>query len=300
MAANPILEKLGYAETDRLVITHADDIGMCQASIQAYEDLFAFGTLKSGAVMTPCPWFPAAAAMQKRNPLYDLGVHLVLTSEWDLYRWRPLTAGVTGSSLVDEEGFFPRSDAEVQERADPAEAEAELLAQVQRALAFGIDVTHIDTHMGAVAHPNFIPAYIQLATQFRVPPLIPKGDVEMYRSFGMDEATAQFLVHLTASLEAQGILLVDFAAGLPLDAPDGQLEVAKRMFGALPSGLTHFILHPSVDTPELRAITPDWESRVANYKVFLSDDFRKFLEREDIKLVGYREVREVMRQSASA
>lgn len=298
--SSTFLEKLGYSANDRLVITHADDIGMCQASIQAYQDLFAFGTLKSGAVMVPCPWFPAAAAMQKRNPSYDLGVHLVLTSEWDLYRWRPLTAGVTGSSLVDEEGFFPRSDAEVQERGDPEEAEAELLAQVRRALQFGIDVTHIDTHMGAVAYPKFIPAYIRLATQFRLPPLIPKGDVEMYKSFGMDEATAQFLVQLTASLEAQGMVLVDFAAGLPLDAPDGQLEVAKRMFGALRPGLTHFILHPSVDTPELRAITPDWESRVANYKVFLSDAFRKFLEEEGIQLIGYREVREAMRQSTSA
>jgi len=299
MSSSPILERLGYSANDRLVITHADDIGMCQASIQAYEDLFAFGTLKSGAVMVPCPWFPAAAAMQERNPAYDLGVHLVLTSEWDLYRWRPLTAGVTGSSLVDEEGFFPRSDSEVQERGDPEEAGAELAAQVQRALKFGIDVTHIDTHMGAVAHPKFIPAYIQLTTQFRVPPLIPKGNVEMYQSFGMDEATAQFLVQLTVSLEEQGIVLVDFAAGLPLDAPDGQLEAARRMFGSLEAGLTHFIIHPSIDTPELRAITPDWESRVSNYRVFLNDAFRKFLEEEDIKLIGYREVREAMRQMSA-
>ncbi len=291
-----ILKKLGYPQDARLVITHADDIGMCHASIQAYEDLFEFGTLKSGAVMVPCPWFPAAAAMQKRNPAYDLGVHLTLTSEWEFYRWRPLTAGVTGSSLVDEEGFFPRGDSEVQERAGPDEAGAELLAQVQRALDFGIDVTHIDTHMGAVAHPKFIPTYIQLATQFQLPPLIPRGDVEMYQSFGMDEGTAQFLVTLTASLEEQGIVLVDFATGLPLDAPHGQLEVAKKMFGDLQPGLTHFILHPSIDTPELRAITPDWESRVANYNLFKSDAFKQLLEAEDIQLVGYREVREAMRQ----
>jgi len=296
MPNNPIIQKLGYSESDRLVITHADDIGMCQASIQAYEDLFAFGTLKSGAVMVPCPWFPAAAAMQKRNPVYDLGVHLVLTSEWDFYRWRPLTATITGSSLVDSEGFFPRSDPEVQERADPDEAWAELLAQVQRALEFGIDVTHIDTHMGAIAHPKFIPAYIQLATQFQVPALIPKGDVKMYRSFGMDEETAQFLVMLTASLEDQGIVLVDFATGLPLDAPERQFEVARKIFAELKPGLTHFILHPSTDTPELRAITPDWESRVANYNLFKSDAFKKFLEEQDIKLIGYRQIRDAMRQ----
>ena len=296
MSSNPILKRLGFSATDRLVITHGDDIGMCHASIQAYEDLFDFGTLKSGAVMVPCPWFPAAAEMQKRVPAYDLGVHLVLTSEWDCYRWRPLTAGITGSSLVDDEAFFPRSDSEVQERADPDEVGAELLAQVQRALGFGIDVTHIDTHMGAVAHPKFIPTYVQLATKFQLPPLITKGDVEMYKSFGMDEETAKFLVMLTASLEEQGIVLVDSAIGMPLDAPDGQMEVAKKMFGDLKPGLTHFILHPSIDTPELRAITPDWESRVANYDVFQSDAFKQFLEAEDIKLIGYREVREAIRR----
>lgn len=295
MPANYLQKKLGCSASDRLVITHADDIGMCQASLQAYETLFAFGTLKSGAVMVPCPWFPAAAAMQKHNPAYDLGVHLVLTSEWDHYRWRPLTAAITGSSLTDEEGFFPRSDSEVQDQADPDEAGAELLAQVQRALEFGIDVTHIDTHMGAVAHPKFIPAYIQLTTRFRVPPLIPKGNEEMYLTFGMDKETARYLIQLTAGLEEQGIALVDDAAGLPLDAPAGQMEVAKRMFGGLKPGLTHFIIHPSVDTPELRAITPDWESRVANYNVFLSDEFKRLLEEEDIKLIGYREVREAMR-----
>lgn len=139
MSTNPIIQKPGYSEADRLVITHADDIGMCQASIQAYEDLFAFGTLKSGAVMAPCPWFPAAAAMQKRIPACDLGVHLVLTSKWDFYRWCPLTAGITGSSLVDDDGFFPRSDSEVQERGNPDKARAELLAQVQRALQFRIN-----------------------------------------------------------------------------------------------------------------------------------------------------------------
>jgi len=117
----------------------------------------------------------------------------------------------------------------------------------------------------------------------------------MYKSFGMDEETSQFLVMRTASLEEQGIVLVDFATGLPLDAPDRQFEVAKKMFAELKPGLTHFILHPSTDTPEVRAITPDWESRVANYKLFKSDAFKKLLASEDIKLIGYREVRRAMR-----
>jgi chitin disaccharide deacetylase len=300
MFKNSILNQLGYSENDRIVITHADDIGMCHASLQAYEELFAFGILKTGSVMVPCPWFPAAAALQARDPAYDLGVHLVLTSEWETYRWRPLTAAVTGSSLVDDQGFFPGSNREVQEKGDPGEVEREVLAQVQRARQFGIDLTHIDTHMGTIAHARFMHSYIQLAKQFQLPVLLPRGDLETYTSLGMDEVTAAALVGLLESLENEGFVLVDAVKGLPLDAPEGQFEVAKEIFGTLPVGLTHFIIHPSLDTPELRAITPDWQSRVANYKVFMNDNFMLFIEKEGIKLCGYREFREAMRSQQGA
>ena len=295
MTSNPYVKRLGFSENDRVVITHGDDIGMCQASVQAYEDLFNFGTLTSGAVMVPCPWFPAAADLQRRIPKADLGAHLVLTSEWQLYRWRPLTARLTESTLVDDEGFFPRTDVQVQERGDADEVMSELEAQIQRALAFGIDLTHADMHMGAIGHPKFIPGYIQLITKYQLPPLIPHGDQAMYESFGVDESTYEMIAAMTAYLEGQGIPMVDFAMGLPLDEPTGQLDLAKKMISALRPGLTHFIIHPSIDTPELRAITPDWECRVANYKTFLSEEFKKHLEREGIKLIGYRAVRDAMR-----
>lgn len=290
--SNPFIRKLGFSENDRVVITHADDVGMCQASIQACEDLFNFGTLTSGAVMVPCPWFPAAADLQKRLPQADLGAHLVLTSEWQHYRWRPLTSG---GSLYDAEGFFPRSDAEVQEKGDPDEVAMELEAQIERALAFGLDLTHADMHMGAIASPKFIPVYIQLISRYRLPPLIPHGSEEDYLSFGVDAEAFQMVQALMEYLEEQGIPMVDHAMGLPLDDPRRHLDVARRMFGGMQPGLTHFLLHPSVDTPELRAITPDWECRVENYRTFMSDELRQCLEEEDIKLIGYRPVREAMR-----
>jgi predicted glycoside hydrolase/deacetylase ChbG (UPF0249 family) len=292
---NPYITKLGFTENDRVVITHADDVGMCQASVQAYEDLFSFGTLTSGAVMVPCPWFPAAVDIQRRIPNADLGVHLVLTSEWQFYRWRPLTARLTESTLVDAEGYFPRTDLEVHESGDPDEAMIELEAQIQRALAFGLDLTHADMHMAAISHPKFIQGYIQLITKYQLPPLIPHGDAEAYQSFGVDESTYELIAAMTTYLEGQGIPMVDFAMGLPLEDARDQLTVAKKMVSDLKPGLTHFLLHPSIDTPELRAITPDWESRVANYKTFLSDEFKQHLEREGIKLIGYRAVRDAMR-----
>jgi predicted glycoside hydrolase/deacetylase ChbG (UPF0249 family) len=201
----------------------------------------------------------------------------------------------TGSTLVDEEGYFPRSDSEIQEKGDPDEVAAELEAQIQRALAFGLDLTHADMHMGAVAHPKFISGYIQLVSRHRLPPLIPRPDEAAYRSFGVDPQMFEMVKALGDYLEAEGIPMLDQAVGLPLDDPKDQLQVAKRMLSELKPGLTHFLLHPSVDTPELRAITPDWMCRVENYKAFLSDELKQHLEKEDIRLIGYRRVRDAMR-----
>jgi hypothetical protein len=97
-------------------------------------------------------------------------------------------------------------------------------------------------------------------------------------------------------LEEMGLPMLDGLLFLPLDQPNGQMEIAKNLLGNLPMGITHFVLHPSIDTAELRAIAPDWESRVANYNTFMSDELKTFLEREDIKLIGYRHIRAAMRK----
>jgi predicted glycoside hydrolase/deacetylase ChbG (UPF0249 family) len=155
MDPNPLLRALGFAETDRVAIVHADDIGMCQASVAAFAELADAGLVTSGAVMMPCGWAPAAAAWARAHPATDIGVHLTLTSEWDAYRWGPLSTRDPASGLLDADGYFPRTTAAVQ-AADPEAATRELEAQVARALAAGIDVTHVDTHMGAVNHPRLI------------------------------------------------------------------------------------------------------------------------------------------------
>src|SRR5512134_421435 len=106
MNSNPFLTKLGYSENDRLVILHTDDIGMCHASVQAFQDLWSFGTISSGATMVPCPWFPAVAQMCRENPDMDMGVHATLNAEWGGYRWSPLSTRDTSSGLIDEAGYF--------------------------------------------------------------------------------------------------------------------------------------------------------------------------------------------------
>ncbi len=107
MTTNPFLKKLGFSDNDRAVIIHTDDIGMCHASVQAFKDLWAFGTISSGATMVPCPWFPAVAQMCRENPDMDMGVHATLNAEWESYRWGPVSTRDASSGLMDEIGLLP-------------------------------------------------------------------------------------------------------------------------------------------------------------------------------------------------
>jgi predicted glycoside hydrolase/deacetylase ChbG (UPF0249 family) len=295
MNPNPILKKLGFQNTDRLVIIHTDDIGMCHASLAAFADLWDFGLISSGATMVPCPWFPQTAAYCRQNPQVDMGVHITLTSEWDSYRWGPISTRDGASGLLDAEGYLHRTTEAVQQQADPAAAQVEIAAQVERALAAGINVSHIDTHMGSVAHPRLIPAYVQTALQHRLPPMIPRIDQAGYQALGMDVETAAFAAQFVSSLEEQGVPLLDQVTGLHLDQPAERIEQAKDALSAIPAGVTHFIIHPSIDTPELRAITPDWPSRVADYQAFSSAELRNFVRNAGIHVIGYHALRDLMR-----
>ena len=297
MNPNPVLKRLGFEDNDRLVILHADDVGMCQASLTAFANLVDFGLVSSGAVMVPCPWFPAVAAYCREHPGVDLGVHLTLTSEWDAYRWGPISTRDPASGLMDEEGYFYRSSEAVQESGDPAAGQAELEAQVARALAAGIDVSHVDTHMGTVAHPKFMAGYVQLALQHRLPAMVPRLDEAGWREMGMEGEMVALAAQFVAQLEAQGVPMLDHLAGMPLEVePGDRLAAAKRELGLLPPGLTHFIIHPAADTPELRAITPRWRSRLADYETFCSEELKAWIRDEGLHVVGYRALRALLRQ----
>jgi predicted glycoside hydrolase/deacetylase ChbG (UPF0249 family) len=297
MQPNPVLKKLGFADDDRVVIIHTDDIGMCQASVEAYSDLWEIGLISSGATMVPCPWFPEAAAFCRDHPEVDMGVHLTLTSEWQTYRWGPISTRDPLSGLMDDEGFFPRTSEAVQETGDPDAVQVEIEAQIQRAKAAGIAPTHADTHMGSVASARFITPYVQTALGSRLPPMLFRMDEAGWQEVGLDAYTAALAVQMMAQLEADGMPLLDHITGLELDpaqAPPDRIAYAKEMLGGLEPGITHFVIHPSKDTPELRAITPDWPCRVADYEAFSSDDLRQWVADSGIQVIGYRALQGVM------
>jgi chitin disaccharide deacetylase len=296
MNPNPLLKKLGFSDTDRLVIVHTDDIGMCQASLTAFEQLWDFGTISSGATMVPCPWFPSVAKMCRENPQMDMGVHATLNAEWLSYRWGPISTRDPESGLLDQNGYFHQWHPAVYENAKPEAVAAEVNAQLERALAAGIDVTHLDSHMGTILHPNFVQSYVTAAATRLLPSMLPRASAKGFDMMGVNAESMAVYGPILSQLEAQGLPMLDGLFGMPLHDDKDHINIAKKLLGEAPTGITHFIFHPSVDTPELRAIAPDWRARVANYNAFMSQELKDFIQNSGLHLIGYRALREAMRR----
>ena len=296
---NPALAKLGLPNDARAIIFHADDIGMCQSSVSAYAELLDFGLLSSAATMVPCPWFPAAAQLsraQKDTPHFDMGVHLTLTCEWDKMRWGPLTNRTVESGLLDEEGYFHRKTASVQARAQPAAVAQEMAAQIAQAKSAGIDITHIDSHMGALFCPQFFSDYVQLGFENQVPALVIRSATEQLVERGFDAESAAAMAQSVVEIEANGMPTFDQVYVMPLADIANRQAHAQEIVDALPPGsITYFIIHPAQDSPELRTLTSSCEARIGDYELFCSESWRSAVVKSGVEVIGMRALRDLMR-----
>jgi predicted glycoside hydrolase/deacetylase ChbG (UPF0249 family) len=287
---NPALAALGFGPEDRVVIVHADDVGMCGATVDAFMQLACGGLTSSGSVMVPCPWFPQVAARCAGRTDLDLGVHLTLTSEWDGYRWGPISSRDPATGMLDAEGYFHRN----QDRwgaIDPRAVLRETTAQLDRALAAGIDVTHIDAHMCATLHDALSDDFAELGLARRIPALLTR-EAGWLRELGEPRI---------AAWERRGLPVFDHVVQLPLHEPaTDPLDRAMRVFERLPAGLTYVIGHPAVDSPELRAIAHDWRARVADFVALGDPRLARHVCDLGIEVVGWRPFRDLMRMPTPA
>jgi len=285
---NPLILALGYGPEDRLLILHADDVGMCRGSNQAFLELSEAGLVKTGSVMVPCPAADEILRHAAARPELDLGIHLTLTCEWDDYRWGPTGLHEKGHGLTAKDGSFWQSGEELAENADIDAAIEEMRAQIVYAEEAGLDFTHIDTHMGTAIHPNLAMTYGLMGLQNRVPLLVGRN---------MDIPGA---AEGAAFLESRGMPLVDWFRITPCYTPDPpaapSAEVYEAIIRDLPAGVTYFSLHPNAPGDIEKIAGEDvaqW--RIFEYEYFQSERAREFLAQEGIILLGYREIREVMR-----
>lgn len=291
-APNPILARLGRGPSDRLIILQADDVGMSYGSVIAAHHLLEAGLGISVSVMPPGPWFPFALATLKAQPpgSFDLGVHFTLTSEWARYRWGPVSPEPAGCGLRDPDGYlWPRSK-DVRLRVQPEHVYHQLQQQLHRVRDSGLTPTHVDAHMGTVFCDSFFDLYMRLARENGLLALMIREDPVELREMGFSPAGLDERLQGLRTLEGTGVPLLDKVVLMTLDEPLDRLGQFRAMLASLPAGVSEILFHPSIRTPELSAITPDWECRVADYEFLIGSEWRGALREAGVQLTSWRQI----------
>jgi predicted glycoside hydrolase/deacetylase ChbG (UPF0249 family) len=267
-----LVERLGYPADAKLLIINCDDLGSTRSANVAVYEALRRGVATSATLMVPCPWARDAAAMYRGE---DVGVHLTLNAEWETYRWGPTTHS---PSLLDGDGGFPRTVQDAWEHADLDEVRKECRTQIERAIYWGFDVSHIDSHMGTMQlRADFFDVYLELAVEFNLP--LRMAGVSSERAIG-------FPFRRLAAEE--GIVFTDNFVWTPV----GSRRMLERVLFDLRPGVTEVLAHPAIDSDELRVSHPDWAQRVEDHALLTSDSsVRDLIDRSGAVLIGYRELR---------
>ncbi|TGQ69808.1 ChbG/HpnK family deacetylase [Mesorhizobium sp. M00.F.Ca.ET.186.01.1.1] len=285
----------------RRLVLHEDDVGMCHGANSAFLELSRLGACSSGAVMVPCPWFLEIAEAAAHDPRLDLGVHLTLNAEKQHYKWRPLTTPSRAAGLTDEFGFFWPDVATTRRKAVPQAVETELRAQIDAAYRAGIDVTHLDAHMGAALSPEFCDIYIRLGLEYRLPVLLTKTLSAYSPNDNLVGVTEEAFQGGVSKARKAGFAIFDAAIQTTWGRPRSRsIEPAyKALVDGVRDGLTFFCLHSNAPG-ELELIEPrSAYVRTEEYELFRDKSFRDWLAAQDLDISGMRPLRDDLRAALS-
>ena len=261
-------ERMGYGPEDKVLMVHADDIGMSHSVNVATIEALKKGLVTSGSIMVPCPWFPEIAEYFRQHPELDLGLHLTLTSEWKYLRWRPVAPIDKVRGLLDPDGYMWRSEIQTAMKATPQEIEIELRAQIDKALAAGLKPTHLDTHMGTLyTRKDFFDVYTRLGREYGLPVMAMRPTPEALEY--AKKTRAPIGAEALHQLEADGFVLLDYlVTGVPGRNYAERKVAYKEFLRNLKPGVTMLIVHLGMDDAELKAATGSWEARYGDYQSF--------------------------------
>jgi hypothetical protein len=275
-----LAEALHYDPEAMVLIVACDDLGLSHATNVGVYEALRSGMASTAGLMVPCPWAREAAARYRGE---DVGVHLTLNAEYDLYRWGPITQA---PSLLDGDGGFPRTVDDLWDHADLDEVRRECRAQIERAILWGFDVSHLSSHLAALEYrPEFFDVALELAAEFQLPLRLSAATAERQIGFPFRQRAAE-----------EGVCAPDH---LVRTRRRGARAVLDRLLVEVQPGVTEVVLRPAIDTAELRALAPDWASQVDDHDlVTTGQSLRVLADRAGVTVIGYRQLRELQRSTA--
>ena len=284
-------EKLGWPAGTKVIMLHADDIGMSPEANTAAKQQLEAGDIQSAAVMIPCPNAEEFITYAKNNPKMDIGLHLTLTSEWKTYRWGPVTDGAEVPGLLDEDKKLWHTVRQVVQHASAEEVEKEIRAQIEQSIAWGHRPDHIDTHMGTLfGDPSYVKAYMKVAEEYGIPANIidisnPTVLAEFRgKGYPMDDSVVEMS-------ENYSLPKLDYFTSAPkAETYEEKIGSFKELINSLEPGLTEIIFHPSVLTENLKEITGSWQQRAWEAQMFSDPDLIQFFKDEGIIFTNWQEI----------
>ena len=285
-----LAEKLGYSKDAKLLILHADDAGVSHSEDSATIVALEKKAINSASIMVPCPWFPEIAAYAKAHPELDWGIHLTLTAEWKNYKWGGVSSSDKISSLLDKNGYLYSSVEEFTRHAKSEEVETELRAQIEKAMSFGIKITHLDNHMGSIlGSPVFIKIYQKLGKEYNLPVLIPMNMIRLM--------APQMLQYL----DTGNIIVDQFTSAYKAVPAEKWNEFYNQVIQNLKPGLNEIIFHLAFNDNEMKAVTidhPDFgaEWRQNDFNYVTSEEFKNLLKKDDIHLITWGDIQRTLKQ----
>jgi predicted glycoside hydrolase/deacetylase ChbG (UPF0249 family) len=292
-------ERLGWPAGRRVVIFHADDVGMCYEANQAVQEALTRGDYRSSAAMVPCSWFNEMAAWCVAHPKHDVGLHLTLTSEWKYYRWGPVALRDQVKGLLDPSGYLFRDVRGVAMSASAQQIGTEIRAQLARARKLGMEPSHMDTHMGTVyARPDYTQVYLQIAMEEHIPAMVIEMTPRTIEKFTKEgyPITPASLKLLTSYTQPK---LDDFHS-----VGEGKTYEEKRakfleQIRTFSPGLNEIIFHPSMETAGLKKITNSWQQRVWENRLMADPVVQRYIKDNDFIVTDWKEVMSRFKQHAA-
>jgi len=281
-------EQLGFSSDAKLLIIHADDLGVIHSENQASFKAMEEGSVNSASIMVPTPWLPEVAQYAKANPDHDLGIHLTLTSEWKLLRWGPVAPRSEVPSLVNENGYFYSDCNELWENAKIEEVEIELRAQIDKSMAMGINPTHLDSHMGCLfsTDPRYYKLYTKLGREYGIPTMVN----QQIKQLGGEEAQ-----------EPEVVINQIFGATTQDFDNDAMSKYYADTLKSMEPGVHVMIIHCAFDNLESQGMSfehPYWGAkwRQDDYDFFTSEECAEILEEQNIQLITWKEIGKLLKQ----
>ncbi len=281
-----VAERLGYPADSKLLIVHADDLAVAHSVDTASFDALDKKAISSASIMVPCAWLTEVAFYAKNHPDADLGLHLTLTSEWKVDRWGPVESTDKVTSLLDPSGYLWPETLPAARNLKPEEAEREIRAQIDRAIALGIHPTHLDSHMGALfSTPELFAVYVKVAHEYKLP----------FLAVRLPTAPAD----LISILSEKDVILDSVVMANPAVRANEWREFYVNAVKNLKPGLTEMIVHLGHDDSELQAVTldhPDFGSawRQRDYDFVTSPEFKKALVENHVILVKWKDIKKLV------